>query len=183
MVLCHMLNLRQRLRASHVKRWHIVECTKTQTVAEHSFNVAIIAEEICRKIGISGDIRSEVMDYAIHHDVPEVILGDLPTSVKSVFGEDALEEVEKISEELDPLAWSTNPEVKRIVKLADLLDSVIFLAQYGVGTHAKKVRRVIMKDVGLVLFKFDYQEREKLQLLVNKIATWDTDQDLGEDVL
>lgn len=178
-----MLNLRHKLRACHVKRWHIVECTKVQTVAEHSFNVALLAEEICKLIGADQDFKLMVQRYAIHHDIPEVVLGDLPTSVKSVFGDDALEEVEKISDMLDPLSGMGSPAIHRVVKLADLLDSVIFLAQHGVGTHARKVREVIIKDIGMLLFSFDYQERIKLQELVNQIKIWDTDQDYGDDVL
>lgn len=178
-----MLNLRHRLRACHVKRWHIVECTKIQTVAEHSFNVAVIAEAICKAIGAEKELRDEVREYAIHHDIPEVVLGDLPTSVKAVFGDDAIGEVEKVAEMLDPLSATNSFEVHRVVKLADLLDSVIFLAQHGVGTHARKVREVIIKDIGMLMFSFDYQERIKLQELVNQIKVWDTDQDLGDDVL
>jgi 5'-deoxynucleotidase YfbR-like HD superfamily hydrolase len=178
-----MLTLRQKLRASHVKRWHIVECTRNQTVAEHSFNVAILAEEICNLINADEQFKNLVRQYAIHHDIPEIALGDLPTSVKSVFGEEAIVEVNNISKTLDPLSAVDSPMAYRVVKLADLLDSVIFLAQHGVGTHAKKVRDLIITNIGTVLFKFDYQDREKLMRMVNLIKTWDTDQDLGEDIL
>ena len=178
-----MLNLRQRLRASHVKRWHIVECTRNQTVAEHSFNVAVLAEEICNIIEADDNFKNSVRQYAIHHDIPEIALGDLPTSVKSVFGHEAIVEVNNISKVLDPLSAADSPIVYRVVKLADLLDSVIFLAQHGVGTHAKKVRGLIINNIGTVLVKFDYQYREKLIRLVSVIKTWDTDQDLGEDIL
>lgn len=178
-----MLSLRHRLRASHVKRWHIVECTKVQTVAEHSFNVALLVEEICKILQADDEFKSRAMRYAIHHDVPEVVLGDLPTSVKSVFGDDAIDEVDKVSRELDPFAHEDDLAIERIVKLADLLDSVIFLAQYGVGTHAAKVRDLIIRNVGTVMFRFDYHDREKLQKLINDIKIWDTDQDLGENVL
>lgn len=178
-----MLCLRHKLRACHVKRWHIVECTKIQTVAEHSFNVALLTEEICKLVDADQHTKSAAINYAIHHDIPEVVLGDLPTSVKSVFGDDAICEVEKVAEVLDPQSNIDSYEVHRVVKLADLLDSVIFLAQHGVGTHARKVREVIIKDIGMLLFSFDYQERGKLQELVNQIKIWDTDQDLGDDVL
>jgi 5'-deoxynucleotidase YfbR-like HD superfamily hydrolase len=178
-----MLNLRQKLRASHVKRWHIVDTTRPQSVAEHSFNVALLAEEICSITNADHDFRMMVQRYAIHHDIPEVALGDLPTSVKSVFGDEALEEVEQLSKKLDPLSGMASPAIHRIVKLADLLDSVIFLAQYGVGTHAKLVRGVIKKEIGNVLFRFDWPDRENLRKFIEEVATWETNEDNGEDVL
>ena len=82
------------LRADHVKRWHIVENTHTQSVAEHSWNVAIIAQRLVSRvlandeIGLKSSYGSNIQstfaatNYALYHDIGEVLVGDTPTPVK-----------------------------------------------------------------------------------------------------
>jgi len=176
------LNLRQRLRSSHVKRWHIVETTKTQTVAEHSFNVALIAEEIAGLLKEDVWI-DDIIQYAIHHDVPEVGLGDLPTSLKHVFGREELDKVEELSKEMDPESYTNYDTVKLIVKLADLMDSIIFLAQHGVGTHAKMVRGKIITEASRVIGEFMEPHQGILSDMLVDITRWDTSDDTREGVL
>ena len=176
------LNLRQRLRASHVKRWHIVETTKTQTVAEHSFNVALIAEEIATLLKEDVWI-DDIIQYAIHHDIPEVGLGDLPTSLKHVFGAAELEKVEDLSKEMDPESHTNYDIVRSVVKLADLIDSIIFLAQYGVGTHAKMVRGKIIAEASRLVGEFVEPYQSILSDFLVDITRWDTSEDTREGVL
>ena len=40
------LSIKDLLRAGHVKRWQIVRTVRDQTLAEHSFNVAMISIEL-----------------------------------------------------------------------------------------------------------------------------------------
>ena len=49
------MKLNDMMRAQHVKRFHIVNTTKSQSVAEHSFNVALIARAIAIKMGFDSE--------------------------------------------------------------------------------------------------------------------------------
>jgi len=126
------LNLREKLRANTVKRWHIINTSRQQSVAEHSFNMCLFIEEICLLCDRL-DLLPEAIQYAIHHDIPEVVLGDIPSSIKMLY---AIND-KSASFKLDPL--SIPPENKltsEIVKLADLLDAVVFLQLYGVDRYS-----------------------------------------------
>ena len=133
------LHLRQKLRASHVKRFHIVETTKQQNVAEHSYNVWVFAEAICDVLGAGTCLYAQVTEYALHHDLPEVILGDVPTPSKM------LVDMKRIETDIEPKSSPPNNTVRDIVKLADVMDAVVFLAMYGVGKHAALVREERVK--------------------------------------
>jgi 5'-deoxynucleotidase len=146
------LALEQKLRAAHVKRWHIINTYREQTVAEHSFLVSILAIEISRKVGYSnnrgGPFNTEkewqIMRWAMWHDLPEVITGDPPTPIKAtlrqVAGFNVYERVAPlISEEYATIKRETYSPVKDIVKLADLIEARDFLKNEGKGKHAHEV--------------------------------------------
>src|SRR5574340_903145 len=168
------LSLRQRLRASHVKRWHIVETTKQQTVAEHSYNVWVFAEAICDVENINCEhTRCQVIEYALHHDLPEVVLGDVPTPSK------ALVNMKRVEIDIYPRAAPPNDLVRDIVKLADVMDAILFLALYGVGKHAALVReervnfgRNLAKNIG-----------DAALLVFNIVCPWRSEQLDGVEAL
>ena len=143
------LSLRQKLRSSHVKRWHIVNVNKQQSVAEHSFNVCLISEHILDILGVDENMTTKVIKYALHHDIPEVVLGDVPTSVKKILkydDSDINDRIQKLSINMDFDSIISDSIMKNIVKLADLVDSIVFLAAHGIGRHAICVRNDIIKD-------------------------------------
>ena len=135
------MNLELRMRASHVKRWQIVQVSREQTLAEHSFNVAMIAERINSDSNAGLDM-AEVYRWALHHDLIEVLTGDLNTvfkaRVKDIYGSDATDRVESgIDVGYDNIKHETCDLVKFIVKLADTIDAYVFLDLHGVGHHAR----------------------------------------------
>lgn len=164
------LHLRQKLRASHVKRFHIVETTKQQNVSEHSFNVWVFAEAICDVDNFSEHTRRQVTEYALHHDLPEVILGDVPTPSK------ILVDMKRVEMDIEPKSLPPNSVVRDIVKLADVMDAVVFLAMYGVGKHAALVREERV-TFGRVLAKNISEHAEQL---FDKVCLWETEHDDGE---
>lgn len=122
------------LRNNHVKRWHIVNTTTDQSVAEHSFNVAVLAGFLAKKKGLP---LQEVTIAALYHDVGEALTGDIPTVLKRAIGYK-----DPIEGRLSYLGMSieiTDPQIKEVVKQADLIDAVHFLKLYGVGIHAEQV--------------------------------------------
>lgn len=107
-----------QLRLANVPRWTIISMSKQQSVAEHSFNVALITRYILSKdpsVELA-DIRIKVID-ALYHDEEEVYSGDIPTPYK---------EKDYIKE----------PDV---IKLADLIDAYRFAAQYCNDTREVKL--------------------------------------------
>ncbi len=79
------------MRLSNLKRWGIVEMSRSQSVAEHSYNVAMIAVHIVDRLeNVSSDktsLRSVVMGWSLAHDLPEVVTGDIPTPLKEMMGD------------------------------------------------------------------------------------------------
>lgn len=135
------------LRASHTKRWTIVNTARTQTIAEHSFNVAMISQKIAEAIGLDIVINPEnlckLQSWALMHDIPEVFTGDLPTPFKRSLERHGAD-IEAIEEEYAPgyaeLAdMAEGTEYGMVVKLADLMEAIWFLSENGLGMHARHV--------------------------------------------
>lgn len=122
------------LRNNHVTRWHMVDTVKTQSVAEHSFNVAVLAGFLAKKKGLP---LQEVTWAALYHDVGEALTGDVPSHLKRVISyKDPIED--KLTY-LGQKLQTEDPKIKEIIKMADLIDAVHFLGRYGIGIHAEQV--------------------------------------------
>lgn len=143
------MNLKQMLYADSVKRWHLVDTSRNQTVAEHSFNVCLISQRILQILGMNQEswIFGKTMVYALHHDIPEVIIGDIPTPTKHLLNIDDLD----LATILDPDSVTDVILVKEIVKMADLMDCIFFLKRYGVGDKAKRICDGIIDTVKRLL--------------------------------
>lgn len=158
-----ILNLTQRLRMAHVKRWHIV-CTATpQSVAEHTLRVEWITEDFLKTAGMfnyDDNFTLNALRWAKIHDLPEVLLGDVPTPGKEIIesinwatsptGDDMLlEDVFEIAHSMVDREWhelrdclDSNKSMRGViwlVKLADLVEAMDFLAINGLGFHAHHV--------------------------------------------
>lgn len=93
----HFFAILARMR--YIERWALMRNSRTETLSEHSLEVAMIAHVLC----IIGNVRygknlnaERAALLGIYHDAPEIITGDLPTPVK-YFNEqitDAYHEVE-----------------------------------------------------------------------------------------
>lgn len=124
-----------KLRLMQVKRYPICHTNRDQSVAEHSFNVAIIAGHLTEDF----DRRAEVVEYALHHDMEEVYTGDIPSSFKRHL----LEHVPAAR----PFVTSpepVDPQIKAIVKLADYIEAIYYLKEFGGSRQADKVLQDIL---------------------------------------
>ena len=136
-----MMNLKIQdvMRCKNVTRWHIVDCIKGQSLAEHSFNVAMIGAAIAIKKGVD---PKPVMIAALLHDLSEVLTGDLPPTTKKLSGyKDPTVSV------LGHLVVDLDPQVQHILKLADLVDAVAHLELYGHGRHALRVHESLNRQL------------------------------------
>lgn len=116
--------LSKLLTLSHVPRWAIIDTTKTQSVADHSFRVAAICLAILQEleaIGVKAD-RNKVLTDALTHDMEEAKSGDIPTPYKH-----------------DGTYTQALSLEDAIVKFADKMEAFIFIDRYGV--RAKKIRK------------------------------------------
>ena len=131
-------------RMKYISRWGLMRNSRTENIAEHSLEVAMITHLLCelrnRRFGGSVDVSKAVL-AAVYHDVPEIITGDLPTPVKYYDPEikSAYKRVENAAVEKllstvpDDLRGDyaavfdceQDAEIARLVKAADKLSALI----------------------------------------------------------
>lgn len=135
-----MLNIQDILRAQTVARWNIVGVTRPQSVAEHTFNVVFLSRRLAKAIDIPDE---RIIKYALEHDLNETVLGDIPTPTKKR----ALARGWDLND-LFPGGKNKVEGVElQIVEIADVMDAVHYMSQYGVGRHATVVKERLLKTL------------------------------------
>jgi hypothetical protein len=121
-------------RFQSIKRWHMVDTTRTQSIAEHSANVALLAYHISTTCpdGYFGSGEA-ILAPALFHDLPEVFMGDIPTHTKK-----HLTGIQQLEDLLTPpeFKYEASDQVHALVKLCDLADGIRFIERYGVDRVA-----------------------------------------------
>lgn len=128
-------------RSANVGRWHSVPCHRYQSIAEHQYLVAMYSRYLLK--GIKPDHSTKdrllILEFALVHDLPEVITGDMATPVKrrleSFYADgqcplDALE-VELCADYADLKVEIEDTPLARIAKLADILEAIKFIKEEG----------------------------------------------------
>jgi len=110
--------------AGRLKRYHTWPTIQTQTVGEHSWQVALVYEQIF------GELSRPVERYIRMHDVAELAVGDIPFPFKSKNPEikklmDAAEDVALEMMKV-PALPDLDPIPKARIKVCDLLEMTIF---------------------------------------------------------
>lgn len=141
-------------RMSHTKRWNILGDLPTQSLAEHSYNVACIAAHIVQQHGLNPDQAHLVTGYALVHDFDEIFTGDIPTPTKGALGIGSTSWIiptlggfpailNETASAVIPVASSCgyryNLTVGQIVKIADLIEAAAYVAKHGKSNHHSKV--------------------------------------------
>lgn len=143
------LTTAEQLRACHVRRWHIVQVAREQTLAEHSFAVAVIAGSLATAMRWTGllhhGLQLKLLQWSLSHDLIEVRTGDVPTPFKRFLeeagGAGILEKAEDLvdREHMGAYRQIKGSEIEMLVKLADQIEAIYFLQDNGIGAHAKQV--------------------------------------------
>lgn len=134
-----------------VQRWGVVSTIRKQSIAEHGWSVAVLADRIAREwFGITDErLLYQIVRRAIFHDWRESITGDFPSYMKrhvdttlleAEFGDmiDAVNTDIFVGEKWGDL-------VRAIVKIADYIDAAIFLRMEL--SHGNKSVLYILRDL------------------------------------
>lgn len=130
------MRLTDLLALSHVPRWAIVAHSRPQSVADHSFRVAVIYYELCQRLLIP--VSLDGLTYALFHDGPEAHSGDISGPFKRRVRGDVV----RAETELTPwLEEGPPPTLNHVylIKLADLIEAYTYITKYGQGVHASRV--------------------------------------------
>ena len=131
-------------RMRYITRWGLMRNTFSETIQEHSHQVAVLAHALAlirREIlGLPGPDPDKCAVAALYHDASEILTGDLPTPIK-YYNPDiksAYKQVERIAGErllgmlpeklracYAPMVLEDDEEVTPIVKAADKLSAYI----------------------------------------------------------
>jgi hypothetical protein len=150
------IGLQDLLRASHIKRWHIVCTAQQQTLAEHNYGVATIALSLYNDLTptVCAEDISTLALAALYHDAPEVRTGDIPTPGKRLIrhfgGADIFDKIDRYIKPETPFIGgqpSVNPLINDTVKMADYIEAAVWIRENGVGNRAKEVAEKCWRDM------------------------------------
>lgn len=155
-----MKTLQVLRKLNHVKRCSLFPLIHPTSVSEHSFHVSLISIFLIEKLKEEGKKFDElkIIKEAILHDIEEVVVSDIPTTVKKHL-KDCVEEAlhNMINEELpDAPKWflkyilepDNNTVESMIVKISDLIElSHYCIDEMGLGNKHVSVmlERVIVR--------------------------------------
>lgn len=125
------------MRLHSVKRWHMIDTTRTQTLAEHSANVAMLAFYIARTAPtMFFGAAVNAAAAALVHDIPEVFVGDIPTMTKPYLDKEKIQALENMVT-LPIFKVDARTDTQTMIKICDLADGIRFIRLHGVDVTAK----------------------------------------------
>lgn len=121
------MNLIKSRALQYVRRLNFERCNRYQSVAEHSFYVALLALEIAEIVGFKD--RLSVLEAALLHDIPEAVTGDIPFLVRRALDPVALANLDALAEKEIGVDLGCQREVLEIVSYADALEFALYLKE------------------------------------------------------
>ena len=122
--------------AQFLMRYHTVPIQGLrQTVGAHSYAVAILIDQLW------DSVPKQLIMAALYHDVPEMVLGDIPATAKWDYPEvkRAFEKAEaKVMEDLG-LTFMLSPKDKARLKMADMLELVLYCEKHADANTQMKI--------------------------------------------
>ena len=160
----HALEAVMRIQA--VKRWHMIDTTRTQNLAEHSANVAMLAMLIAATAPINSfDTHTYVGAVALAHDLPEAFTGDIPSHTKKrLQGVDGLEKI--VTPSLFVLECRTSTSI--LIKMCDIADGIRFIRLHGVDMTAAHAQEGLEEQI-LRIFDSAISEHQWPEHLINHV--------------
>jgi hypothetical protein len=121
-----------KLRALQcVRRFNFERMNRYQSVAEHSFFVALLAWEAAGILNLKYEDVEALVVAALLHDAPEAATGDIPHLVKAALPTQAVKELEdRARKELGlPMFLVVSEEVVSVVEFCDVLELAMYLRE------------------------------------------------------
>lgn len=144
-------------RLGTTKRWSVVHVTREQTVAEHSYMVAMLALRLAEALKLPPETKLKVLTYAMLHDADEAWTGDIASPAKCYMTEE-FPSYEWMG------AWShhlqAGERTRGLVKVADLATDVVFLRHFSGGRHALIVLDQLRESLHICIRNLQYSEPE-----------------------
>lgn len=134
--------------AGAVKRYHVKRTLRQQTVAEHTFGMLMLVKQVAPHLD-----KSMLYTAILHHDLPELMTGDVPAPIKRAHPELG-PLMNSIEEELVPLynpaCEGLTHEEQSLLKWADRMELVLWcLEEYRMGNTF--VVDTIRRGIGWIL--------------------------------
>jgi len=107
----------------NVRRYHQRYTAQSDTVAHHSYGVALLVNMI------DPTARKEVLLAALVHDLPEGVTGDMPGHVKAALPPSMRHELSNVESQLlakHDLLFDLSLDEAQLLKLCDKLESLLF---------------------------------------------------------
>lgn len=142
------------MRLHSVKRWHMIDTTRQQTLAEHCANVAILAFMIAKTTPIFQFNPATVAIAALVHDIPEAFTGDIPTHTKRHLT--GLADLEKQVTH-DVFNVKVDVHTEALIKLCDLADGIRFIRLHGVDMTARHAREGLERQLDTKLLAAQHE--------------------------
>jgi 5'-deoxynucleotidase YfbR-like HD superfamily hydrolase len=164
-------------RLSVVPRWTIVRTIQKQSVAEHSFRVALIAGRLVRHFfspAFYNEARNRVFHYALLHDQAEAFTGDIPTPAGRRINKKDLED-QFVSHYVD---WVEPSEtIEQVVKVADYVEALIFLTvEKSLGNNSvDEVIKNVTSNLHNLLIRIE--KPELITIILDELGYYEMQQD------
>jgi hypothetical protein len=105
-----------------VQRFHTHRTTGEDTVASHSWGVAVIVDILC-----NGKAPADLLRAALYHDIAEFKYGDIPSPAKRLMNSEALRKMEDVYMREHSMFVQLGTVDRCILKIADILDGMRFV--------------------------------------------------------
>lgn len=163
------------LALSHVPRWSIVNHSKPQSVADHTFRVMVIALEIAERLDIT--LNCSTLKEILFHDAPESRTADIPNPAKSFLLEHSNLEYNPRAIDVHFCPWLRTENINGIANdqsivmhLADKIEGYTFILRHGIGPHATAVATGCMTEIDKMLRALpDQTFREPVLAVISEI--------------
>jgi len=94
----------------------------------------MIVRALCKRLDIPDE---ELTKAALEHDLDEIVFGDIPSPMKQKMQLDGMNLNDYVAKEMRELTAFQ----KGILKIADLLDAILFLRDHKIDRHGEDVLR------------------------------------------
>ena len=138
------MNVHKIRNLQHVYRFNFHRVNRRQSVAEHSFFVALFAEEFSKVIypeySEYNPRALDVMRLALYHDIEEAVTGDIPYLIRREISSDVLYDLESWAREILGVHSHNMSKIDfEIIDFADAYELKLYLEEERLSGNTQLV--------------------------------------------